>query len=457
MRWELNLVDDETIQAAGVAEDEAVQEPATEEEPAKEEPAQETSQYGFHALMVPEGVWSSDGRQVGVGAVTVREGPNMHPLMGLLENSEMHQRSVNIGHFEKIELNGNMWEGWGQWADSPDAWASRYAVRTGDVTAVSADMAVTKVQYLMEKPDESDEEDEGIILLADGSEPAEEDIDGVKYLVMDMPTSLMRATEVELLGATIVPFSAFAQCTIIDLRPDEQEATDSLAAANVPTFPAKAFRLPGGHSVDYGITVEDDGRIHGYPAASWTACHVGYPNECKTPPHSATNYAYFAQGSLLLDNGERVRVGQLTLKGGHAARHLSAQEAMRHYDDTDAAFADVAIGEDQHGMWVAGLLRDGITPAQVRVAMASGFSGDWRPLGGGLELIALSAVNTRGFHPKAHSYEDALGMVASLIIDMPHPTPAYEDSVVERIAASIGRSFDQRRADLWDRVHGKAS
>jgi hypothetical protein len=371
----------------------------------------------------------------------------------------MHERSINIGHFEKIELNGAMWEGWGQWADSPDAWASRYAVRNGDLTAVSADMAVTKVQFLMEKPKEGEDDDEGVILLADGSEPETEEIDGVEYLVMDMPQSLMRATEVELMGATIVPFSAFAQCTIVDLRPDEQEATDSLAAsaAPIPVFPAKAFRLPGGHTCDYGITVEDDRRIHGYPAASWTTCHIGYPNECKTPPHSYTNYSAFVQGTLPLDDGTKVRVGQLTLKGGHAPRHLTAQQAMAHYDDTDSAFADVAIGEDEYGMWIAGLIKDDITPAQVRTAMASGFSGDWRPIAGQLELIALSAVNTRGFRPKAHQYEDALGMVASLIIDMPNIEPSYEDSVVERIAASIGRSFEQRRTALWERVHGKAS
>jgi len=96
--------------------------------------------------------------------------------------------------------------------------------------------------------------------------------------------------------------------------------------------------------------------------------------------------------------------------------------------------------------------------------MGSGFSGDWRWIGDGYELIALSAVNTPGFRRKINLTEQA-GMVASMILDMPRgdvgdgTTVIVEDadavlaSAVLRIAASIGRTPEQRIAQLRERVH----
>jgi hypothetical protein len=131
---------------------------------------------------------------------------------------------------------------------------------------------------------------------------------------------------------------------------------------------------------------------------------------------------------------------------------------MAFYDDTDSAFADVNIGEDEHGMWIAGALRPNITPEQTRTAMASGFSGDWRSIGGGHELIALSAVNTRGFVNHASLYQRE-GLVASMILDMARYDATVDEadvlaaSAIHRIAASVGRTPEQRIAALAARVH----
>ena len=210
----------------------------------------------------------------------------------------------------------------------------------------------------------------------------------------------------------------------------------------------------------YDVVIEDDGRVHGYPAATWDACHLSFPDECVNPPRSQTDYAYFKVGTVRTASGARVRTGPLTLKGGHADRTMTAARAMAFYDDTRSAFADVNIGENEHGMWIAGALRPDISPADVRTAMASGFSGDWRGFGDSLELIALSAVNTPGFRHNIAKYQDALA--ASVIIDLPNssalgPDPVEMDalmaSAVNRIAQTIGRSHDQRIAALRARVH----
>jgi len=115
------------------------------------------------------------------------------------------------------------------------------------------------------------------------------------------------------------------------------------------------------------------------------------------PPRSRSGYAYFHTGVLRTEDGSDVPVGQLTLAGGHAPLEASAHEAVRHYDDTASAIADVHAGEDAFGIWVAGSLRPGSTPEQIRALRASAPSGDWRPIKNALELVAVCQVNVPGF------------------------------------------------------------
>ena len=56
-------------------------------------------------------------------------------------------------------------------------------------------------------------------------------------------------------------------------------------------------------------------------------------------------------------------------------RPLSAHAAMRHYDDTAIVVADVAIGEDEYGIWLAGAVRPDATEEQIRTLTASAHLG----------------------------------------------------------------------------------
>jgi hypothetical protein len=76
--------------------------------------------------------------------------------------------------------------------------------------------------------------------------------------------------------------------------------------------------------------------------------------------------------------------------------------------------ADVIAGEDQFGIWVAGALRPDITPAQIRAFRASSPSGDWRPINGRLELVAVCAVNVPGF-PIARAIAASGGVPGALV------------------------------------------
>jgi hypothetical protein len=144
------------------------------------------------------------------------------------------------------------------------------------------------------------------------------------------------------------------------------------------------------------ITVTDDGRVFGH-LATWGTCHTGFVGECVQPPASASNYAYFRTGSVRTAEGSEVAVGRLTLDTTHAGRRLGATDTAAHYEHTGIAVADVSAGEDPYGIWVSGALRPGVSDEQVRTLLASPLSGDWRRIGGQLELVAALAVNSPGF------------------------------------------------------------
>lgn len=146
------------------------------------------------------------------------------------------------------------------------------------------------------------------------------------------------------------------------------------------------------------LTVSDEGRVFGH-IAPWGVCHTGSAGQCILAPHSKVDYAHFKRGQhIVTAEGEQVRVGVITAGIGHApTRGLSSSAAMAHYDNTALAAADVNAGEDEFGIWVAGAIRPDATDEQIRSLTAASISGDWRKLGGTLELVAALAVNQPGY------------------------------------------------------------
>lgn len=171
-------------------------------------------------------------------------------------------------------------------------------------------------------------------------------------------------------------------------------AAETVTAAAAPRPPRSWFDDPG-LAAPTALTVTEDGRVYGHLAV-WGTCHTAYADACVTPPRSQSGYAFFHTGAVLTDDGE-VPVGRVTIDTGHAGRRLSAASASHHYDHTGAAVADVRAGEDEHGIWVAGAVRPGVSDEQVAALRASPLSGDWRTVGGTLELVAALGVNSPGF------------------------------------------------------------
>lgn len=241
------------------------------------------------------------------------------------------------------------------------------------------------------------------------------DLDDIEY-VMDENENLVM-TRWRVSGATLVAIPAFADVSLtLDPVPAEPVDASEVAAegaywsadrlAQLAAFsstvtapapvrpPVEWFTAPDLDQLT-PLTVSDTGRVFGHIAA-WGECHVGLPG-CVTAPSSPSGYAYFHQGEQTLSDGSVTPVGTLTVGGGHADAQFGWRPAQDHYDNVGAAVAKVVAGEDGHGIWVAGWVLPQATAEQLDAFRASPVSGDWRRIGGALEMIAVCSVNSAGF------------------------------------------------------------
>src|SRR6185436_830793 len=102
--------------------------------------------------------------------------------------------------------------------------------------------------------------------------------------------------------------------------------------------------------------IENTGRVSGH-AAAWGQCHTGFQDVCRTPPRSNADYAYFLTGEVETAEGPLVPVGQITFDTDHPSLTLDYHATKRHLEITGLAAADVMVGEDAYGIWMAGGLR----------------------------------------------------------------------------------------------------
>lgn len=371
-------------------------------------PTEEKGAPFFIPLVIPEGVESGDGRKFDKGVITMRELPL--PLMWQIATGEGHSGSVVVGKITEMERTENGIGNARGWFDTGEhGKEAERLVRGGFIRGVSADMDNF----------EADEE----------TNASETDSD------TKVGAGKMKITKARVMAVTIVPKPAFQECTIKIAEPKAPEQEEKamlsdgvyvegvnpldasalvacgLVAGMIPVTPPKEWFDNPKLTKPTALTVTDDGKVYGHIAA-WHVDHIGMAFGTK-PPRSRSNYAYFHTGVVKTEEGIDVPVGQLTLAGGHASLEASASEAVKHYDDTASAIADVHAGEDAYGIWVSGALRPGTTPEQIRSLRASAPSGDWRPIKGGLELVAVCQVNVPGF-PIARA-RVASGQVMALV------------------------------------------
>lgn len=360
----------------------------------------------FEAVLAVIGEKTDDGRMFDNDIdLAFRDFPL--PLLWQKQSNEGHFNSFTVGVIESASIQGTNVVGSGYMLDSPEALEAIEQAEHG-ITGPSVDVGDVTWELRDEDGNEIDWDNIGID-------------DAIVQTI----------TAGKILGATLVSIPAFGQTSITigeereetDEEKDEREEVVASLVASVArsfepeSYAAEFFTDPqfSGPTLPH---VTSDGRVQGH-LATFNTCHVGISDQCVMAPRSKTDYAWFhTSPPVLTDDGTRVPVGRLTVGGGHAGDRLGVGPAVAHYDDTGTCFALVHVGEDAHGIWFSGIAAPGVSEDTLVAGLSAPLSGDWRTVGGNLELVAALAVNTPGFPIVASGATDArdepLSLVASL-------------------------------------------
>lgn len=403
----------------------------------------------WHAYGFVEGLRTTDGRAAAVDAGIFRDTPM--PLAFQQSNEPGHFGSVVVGTIESLsrqERDGYALiyaEGSFDLGSEDGQEAARQVAAQGGNRFVSADIEPIESDWV--STGEGGMGDDLLDMLFG-------DTDGYELL-----------TKYRFAGLTIVSIPAFPQCVIApadvalpEVAPMgalEDRAPGPMLVASItpPERPPAAWFEDPRLSRPTPITVTDEGRVYGHIAA-WSTCHTGNPqgpNICTTAPRSPSGYGYFRTGELETAEGPKVSVGQLTMGAGHADSHADWRAAAAHYDGGPGAVqvADVACGEDAHGIWFAGALRPGVTPEQVREFRACNLSGDWRRIRGEYELVAVAAgIPVPGFPIPRLSIAASALTADQVFMDMRPKVGLSYGEPVSLVAAGVVRHDPYRDAIL---------
>lgn len=327
----------------------------TEEPQAAEAETEADGRVAFTGPVVFEGELTGDGREMEAGALRW-ETPI--PLRWVPTETEAHDGAVVVGRIDEL-------------VRVDDA-----IVATGTIdTSFEAGATIAS---MIERG------------LAGG---VSVDLDDVEVEV-DEEAQVMTVLDGRIRGVTLVSLPAFANARIaLDGMPAPE--VDPLTAAGYVAPPTAHFLNPNFTELT-PIKLTEDGRLFGH-IAGWGTCHSGFQGQCITAPHSSNGYASYRTGLVITAEGDEVPVGRITMDTGHAGPRMAAAPAAAHYDHTGTVVADVACGEDKHGIWISGSLRSGVDAERLHALRSAPMSGDWRDVGGKLELVGVLAVNLPGF------------------------------------------------------------
>jgi len=371
-----------------------------------------------------ENQMTGDGRIFAPGAITWDAASLPHPFRWVRADAGGHQQAVVIGrvdaYYRDPSVPGTVFAR-GVVLDGEDA-----PPEAGEFLTLAANGAAGGVSV-------DGDDAEFTIEAAEG---------GLEQHFSQMRLRGLTAVDIPaFIGAKIAFTDAVAACGCDD---------DALLAAAAPLAPPPDWFDDPHLDGPTPITITADGRVLGH-LALFDTCHIGMPRGCTTPPRGGT-YAYFHTGEVVTASGDPVAVGHMTFGTGHADMTASGAAAAAHYDNTGTVAADVRAGEDAHGIWLAGALRPHLSEEQVREFRAAPPSGDWRRIGGRLELVAALAVNTPGFPvPRTR----ARVLVASGEQQAVIATPAVGDFDLDdagRAAIKVRLANTVRLRDLIHRV-----
>lgn len=390
----------------------------------------------WKGVLAVEDQVTGDGREFAAGALTWADPiePGEVLLRWNKEDShggEPHTTAVTVGRIDKIWRDGNMIMGQGVFdLGSDDGAEAHRRVEQKFLRGVSIDadsIGQADVEFVWPEGAMAEEGEEVDILAALFMAPEKVVYHGGRIraaTLCDIPAfkeayiALMDDTGAIVAGGAPSADEMTEREREIErklIRPKPDRLGSALLAHGGPEWrpPAEWFENPQ-LTQPTTIHVTEDGRVFGH-AAQWGACHIGFMDVCTQPPRE-DDFPYFLTGELIADNGKVITVGQITVTTNHADLYVAAGPAKEHYENTGNAIADVHVGADRIGIWVAGAIRPGADPALVHELRAAGeVSGDWRRIGGQHRLVGLLGVNVGGFVVPRMKARVAGGQVQALV------------------------------------------
>ncbi|MBF6416973.1 phage minor head protein [Nocardia cyriacigeorgica] len=352
----------------------------------------------FEAMIIPTGV---PGRSQGwMLAANVELVDSALPLALRWQKTADpgHDGAYTVGVLESVQVrDGAVW-GTGTMLDSPEA-AEAIQQLEAKVTRPSVDL-VARSEVLTDVA--------GNPITPETAE----------QMWMEGAAVVSRIDVAEIVAATLVSVPEFRDAyMVIGDAADEPPAMPLVAAASItiPTYPADAFAIPEADEPT-PIHVTDDGRVMGH-LATWDTVHRAHLNKDNppTPYRSHSGYAEFHQSSVRTDDGELLRVGRLTVGGGHGPAGRGMRAALDHYDNVATTWALVRAVDGNLGIWVSGVVNPDADEKMIRAAIGAPHSGHWERVAGVPELIAAHAVNSPGFpiFTRQRDRDGDLALVAS--------------------------------------------
>lgn len=403
----------------------------------------------FHAIMVTEG--ESTGLRT-FHDLTWREPPFAFHFEYSNAAHGGQMMTVQVGNITRVERQGDQIHGWGQIdlnSDQGREYARKLVEGFSRWVSIGLDeqpfdMVVTfdegKEATPFDRPEQIDVTGGRIGELTAVSVPA------LDSAIIEPTQALLDAMD------NIAP-----QEVVVDEDVDAHTVVASGHTMVIPDCPpAEWFLEPTDVDMAGALTVTDEGRVYGYLAPSGVA-HRGVRERRVTVPMGNVDYTQFMSRETIVEGGGRVVTGPITMECGHAPLKTFGAPASEHYDNSCSIVASVRVGENRHGVWIAGALLPDITAGQVARMMACLLSGDWRPhrdRTGWRELAGSLLVPVPGFpsvRTKASVTYESGELVASAV-PVRYESPANDASAWKEaqhaIAAGIGLDWESQRATI---------
>lgn len=358
--------------------------------------AAEVPQYArWEGTLTLEGVESGDGRLFEYGSLDWDLPPL--PLMYQPANIGGHNGSVMVGQIQEIHRRGNKLYGSG----IIDLAANYNGYEIGkEVYRLMSEEFLTGVSVDVDKVKDANVR----FVYAQDAAPMDKPImtvfergrvRGATLVAFPAFTEARLALTGEMLTA-----SAVGEILIMDLDDILLATAGDSHTITIPNLPpAEWFSKPTDVTMKGALTVTDEGRVFGRLAPANTT-HRSVNRQVPM----GIDYSRFMGAETLVAGGGRVVTGPITMNCGHASAdpkvYGTYDKRIEHYDNSCSVVANVVVGEDADGPWVAGALAPFATAEQVTAMMSCRLSGDWQPhpdKRGQSELIAALLVPVPGF------------------------------------------------------------